>query len=161
MTKLRRRYGTNAEDAFIDMSNLDSTIGFLLKRAQMAVSREIHAIFAEFDITTVQFSVLTVASDNPGLAQADLAAAIEVERPRIVPVLDTLVARGLTERRQDTRDGRARRIYVTDDGATMLTKLRRQFDGLESQLETKLSGTLGDQAREGLLEALRCLAAGD
>jgi hypothetical protein len=46
--------------------------------------------------------VLTVAADNPGIAQGELAAALEVERPRMEPVLDKLVGRGLTVRREDS-----------------------------------------------------------
>jgi DNA-binding MarR family transcriptional regulator len=137
----------------IDMAELNATVGFTLKRAQIAVSGEIHEIFAEFGITAVQFSVLTVVTNNPGIAQGDLAAALEVERPRMVPVLDKLENRGLTVRRQDARDGRSRRIHLTDDGAALLTELRRRF----GRMEKRLTSALGGQQREQLLAALQVL----
>jgi DNA-binding MarR family transcriptional regulator len=138
----------------IDTTPLDRTVGFLLKRAQIVISREIHRIFAEFDITAVQFSVLTVAANNPGIAQGELAAALEVERPRMVPVLDKLVSRGLTVRREDERDGRSRRIHLTDAGEELLAELQRRF----RVLEERVASTLGPDQRDRLLDALEILA---
>lgn len=136
-----------------DMTGLDGTVGFLLKRAQIAVSSHIHGIFAELDITAVQFSVLTVVANNPGIAQGDIAAALDVERPRMVPVLDALARRGLAERRQDTQDRRSRRIHLTADGATLLTELQQRF----ARLETRITTALGCDSQEQLLVALRTL----
>jgi len=152
--KQRRRIAEPVQaNGPIDMARLDGTVGFLLKRAQIAVSRQIHEVFAEFDITAVQFSVLTVVADNAGIAQGELAAALEVERPRMVPVLDKLENRGLTVRRQDAQDGRSRRIHLTDEGAALLTELRRRF----GRLEKRLTSALGGQERDRLLAALQVL----
>jgi DNA-binding MarR family transcriptional regulator len=137
----------------IDTSPLDGTVGFLLKRAQIAVSREIRDCFEEFEITAVQFSVLTLVARNPGVAQGDLAAALDVERPRMVPVLDRLTARGLVLRQQDTRDGRSRRIHLTDDGTRILGTLQRRF----ADMEKRISSALGDERRAELVAGLRVL----
>jgi DNA-binding MarR family transcriptional regulator len=135
------------------MAPLDDSVGFLLKRAQIAFSRRMHSAFGEFDITAVQFSALTVVAKNPGIAQGDLAAALDVERPRIVPVVDNLERRGLAVRRQDSRDGRSRRIHLTDDGALLLTTLRRRF----GVLEKRLASALGAEERGQLVTALRTI----
>lgn len=136
------------------MAGLDGTIGFLLKRAQIAFSGQMHAIFADLEITAVQFSALTVAAHNPGIAQGDLAAALDVERPRIVPVLDALERRGLAERRLDGRDGRSRRIHLTDSGTALLAELDERF----STLEARVAEALGFKARKDLLAGLRVIA---
>jgi DNA-binding MarR family transcriptional regulator len=148
-----RRTASTTVGQAIDMSSLDDTVGFLLKRAQIAVSGQIHRIFTDFEITTVQFSVLTVASANPGITQAELAASLEVERPRMVPVLDSLERRGLAERRQDSQDGRSRRIYVTENGAAVLVELKSLF----SHLENRFAEVLGNERRTGLIAALKAL----
>ena len=137
----------------IDMSGLDGTIGFLLKRAQLAFSRELDRIFAEFDITAVQFSALTVVENNPGITQSDLAAALEVERPRMVPVLDKLEGRGLAVRRADPNDGRSRRIHLTAAGVALLNELQRRF----SQLESRVATAMGKSERDRFVEALRAV----
>lgn len=137
----------------VDMSGLDGTVGFMLKRAQIAHSHAMHAAFAEFDVTAVQFSVLTLAANNPGILQAELAAALEVERPRIVPVLDSLERRQLAERRQDEHDGRNRRIHLTEQGATLLDELTNRFQ----QLEDHLASVLGNQKLKNLLRSLQVI----
>jgi DNA-binding MarR family transcriptional regulator len=71
----------------------------------------------------------------------------------MVPVLDKLEDRGLTVRRQDTRDGRSRRIHLTDEGTALLTELQRRF----GRLESRLTAALGPQEREQLLAALQVL----
>jgi DNA-binding MarR family transcriptional regulator len=121
-------------------SALDDSVSYLLKRAQMAVSRELHALFGEFDVTAVQYSVLVLADENPGMSQGDLAAALEVERPRMVPVLNRLTARGLTVRRADPQDGRIRRIHLTEAGAELLRELQRRLDAHEHRLAEVLDG---------------------
>jgi DNA-binding MarR family transcriptional regulator len=155
MTDAKRRQKTGLPQAagLPDMSGLDGTVGFLLKRAQIAVSSHIHHIFAELEITAVQFSVLTLVANNPGIAQSDLAAALDVERPRMVPVLDKLQRRGLAERRQDDLDGRSRRIHLTEDGATLLAELERRFTAQEK----RSTSALGRDLHGHLVSALRVL----
>jgi DNA-binding MarR family transcriptional regulator len=138
----------------IELAPLDRTVGFLLKRAQIAVSRDIHRIFGELDITAVQFSVLTLVANNPGVPQHELAAALDVERPRMVPVLDKLVSRGLAVRRQDEQDKRSRRIHLTAAGEQLLAELHRRYTALEQRLATALGG----QERDHLLTSLKFLA---
>jgi DNA-binding MarR family transcriptional regulator len=94
-----------------------------------------------------------MVADNAGIAQGDLAAALDVERPRMVPVLDRLERRGLVVRRKDTRDGRSRRIHLTDDGAALLTELQHRFAGLEK----RLTSALGRDGRTQLRTALQTL----
>jgi len=150
MAGTKRHTGTTE----VDMTGLDGTVGFLLKRAQLAVSRDIKNVFGTFDITAVQFSVLTVVDRNPGMAQRDLALALDVERPRMVPVLDTLERRDLVVRRPDPNDGRSRRIHLTDAGSVLLRELTEQF----LKLERRLADRLGEDDLEQLLAALRQLA---
>ena len=138
----------------LDMSGLDGTVGFLLKRAQLAVSRDISRAFADFDITAVQYSVLTVVHRNPGIAQGDVAAALEVERPRMVPVLDKLEQRGLAVRRPDPADARSRRIQLTPRGSGLLDELTSRF----STFEQRVGDLLGEADRARLLSLLRLLA---
>ena len=71
------------------------TIGYAVRRAQIAVFEDIFRSFGEHRETTAEFSVLAVAADNPGINQADLAFALGVERPRMVPIINKLEKRGL------------------------------------------------------------------
>ncbi|MBV9066923.1 MAG: MarR family transcriptional regulator, partial [Methylobacteriaceae bacterium] len=108
----------------VDMSYLEGTIGYAIRRAQLAVFSDIFRSFGEYRVTTAEFSVLAVTADNPGINQADLATALGVERPRMVPIINKLERRGLARRAIDARDGRARRIYLTRSGSDLLGILK-------------------------------------
>ena len=72
------------------MRYLEGTIGYTIRRAQMAVFHDIYREFQDvgIGITLTQFSVMAVAADNPEVTQTELAEVLAVERPRIVPILN-------------------------------------------------------------------------
>lgn len=138
----------------LDLSYLESTIGYAIRRAQLAVFQDIYRGFGELSITAVQFSVLAVVSDNPGTNQADLAGALGVERPRIVPVLDALEARGLAVRKPAPNDRRHRLLFLTEEGQVMLQELKKRF----AVHQTRMIRRLKVQSEESLLKDLWLLA---
>lgn len=121
-----------------DLSYLESTLGYRMKRALVHVYRGIHDSLGETGLTLVQFSVLSIVQDNPGIAQSELSAALGVERPRLVPLLDTLEKRGLAERRQNPEDRRGRMIHLTPKGASCITALKTRFDAHQETLKTQM-----------------------
>jgi len=131
---------TGLEGSAIDTHSLDGTLGFQLRCAQLAVFRDIIAGFRDIPVTIVQFSALTVIKDNPGISQAGLASAIEVDRPRIVPVLDAMEARGWTVRKTGESDRRVRRIHLTEEGGRILSVLQERFNEHQRRMEQRLSG---------------------
>lgn len=133
---------------------LERMIGFQLRCAQLTVFRDILAAFDGTPVTIPQFSALMVICDNPGVSQAELAATIEVDRPRIVPLLDVLEERGWTFREPSTRDRRVRRLYLTDVGRAILDELKPRFAMHQRRMEERL----GDIELSLLLEALQRLS---
>ncbi|MEH0295522.1 MarR family winged helix-turn-helix transcriptional regulator [Agrobacterium sp. CCNWLW71] len=138
----------------LDLSYLESTIGYAIRRAQLAVFQDIYRGFGELSITAVQFSVLAVVSDNPGTNQADLAAALGVERPRIVPVLDALEARSLAVRKPAPNDRRHRLLFLTEEGQAMLRELKKRFAVHQARMIRRLNV----ESAESLLNDLWLLA---
>jgi MarR family transcriptional regulator for hemolysin len=57
--------------------------------------------------------------------QKDLAAALGIEGPSLVRLLDGLERRGLIERREDGADRRARGIHLTHDGRELQKRVAR------------------------------------
>jgi enoyl-CoA hydratase len=100
------------------MRYLEGTIGYTIRRAQMAVFQDIYREFQTVGIriTLTQFSVMAVAADNPEVTQAELAEVLAVERPRIVPILNQLERMGLARRLVCDIDRRNRRIVLTAEG---------------------------------------------
>ncbi|MEY4863503.1 MAG: hypothetical protein RLZ51_1598 [Pseudomonadota bacterium] len=124
----------------LNMRYLEGTVGYSIRRAQMAVFQDIYASFGDKAVTLVQFSVMAVAADNPGVTQWALAEVLAVERPRMVPVLNQLEALGLVQRKVCEHDRRSRRIELTAAGKKRLLELKRRFAAHEAQLEKRLGG---------------------
>ncbi len=132
------------------MGYLEATIGYTIRRAQLAVFEDIYREFGDLGITLTQFSVMAVAADNPQVTQAELAEVLAVERPRIVPIVNALEARGLAKRLICDLDRRNRRIVLTADGLNLLLDLKRRFARHQSRLERLLGAGKG-----ALLSTLR------
>ena len=97
--------------------------GFLIRRMH-----QIHlALFAEecagFDITPVQYSILTVAGAQPGLDQAQLAYEVGVDRATLANVVARLESKHLIKRSPSTSDKRVKLVSLTARGAVLLDKM--------------------------------------
>src|ERR1700694_4885401 len=92
---VRRPAAAARRAADVDLGMLPDLIGFMLRRAQIAVFQEIFKLFSEVDIRPAQFSVLTVIEKNPGLTQSRVSAALGIKRTNFVALLDSLEQRGL------------------------------------------------------------------
>ena len=59
-----------------------------------------------------------------GVRQKDLAAALSIEGPSLVRLLDDLESHGLIERREDSADRRAKTIHLTENGRDAYRRLK-------------------------------------
>jgi MarR family transcriptional regulator for hemolysin len=60
-----------------------------------------------------------------GVRQKDLAAAMSIEGPSLVRLLDDLESQLLIERREDPNDRRAKTIHLTKDGRGVCRRLKQ------------------------------------
>jgi DNA-binding MarR family transcriptional regulator len=139
----------------IDLGPLPGLIGYVLRRAQLAVFQDFFAAFGAFDIRPAQFSVLTIIERNPGLTQSQVAAALGIKRTNFVGLLDALEKRGLAERRQ-ARDKRSYALYLTGDGAALMRKLKPVLKAHESRMIAKV----GEDGRDRLVALLHEITDG-
>jgi len=140
----------------VDLGPLPELIGYMLRRAQLAVFQDFFAVFAPFDIRPAQFSVLTVIERNPGLTQSQVAEALGIKRTNFVGMLDDLESRGLAERRQGARDKRSYALYLTAEGAALMRKLKPVLKAHEGRMVARL----GEDGRDALIGLLREIANG-
>src|SRR3954465_13721681 len=140
----------------IDLGPLPDLIGYVLRRAQLAVFQDFFAAFAPFDIRPAQFSVLTIIERNPGLTQTQVAEALGIKRTNFVGMRDALETRGLAERRQ-ARDKRSYALYLTAEGAALMRKLRPVLKGHEARMVARLR----EEGRNRLVALLTEIVDGD
>src|ERR1700704_4051962 len=135
----------------IDIGVLNGHLGYFIRRLQVWVFQDFIRTLAPVDIRPAQYSVLVVIAGNPGLSQSDLAAALGIERARLVRLLDKLEKRGLTRRLPSRSDRRSHALRLTRDGQRILKRAKL----LAAMHEARLVERLGVEQRKSLLGILK------
>lgn len=82
-------------------------------RIHQRINARTAATMAQFGLTVSRFDILNHAGNGEGRSQQELADALLVTKGNITQVLDGMESCGLIRRE---RDGRTKRIYLTDHG---------------------------------------------
>jgi MarR family transcriptional regulator for hemolysin len=100
--------------------------------------------------TRAQWIVLFRLRQQEGLSQVDLAEVLELQPISLVRLLDRLVEHGLLERRNDPKDRRANRLFLTASG-------RQLVDDLDSLRDSIAIDVLQDIPAGSLQTSLKTL----
>lgn len=136
----------------VDYGRLDESLGYVLRRAQLAVFKTFQNAFKGVDVTPAQCSVLLIIERNPGLTQTQVSDALGIKRANFVALFDTLEARGLAERAAAS-DRRSYALQLTTRGRALLKKLHT----LSEQHENRISAPLSKTERQELFRLLNLL----
>jgi DNA-binding MarR family transcriptional regulator len=110
-----------------------------------------------------QVGCLKVLADNDGISQRDLAETLHLSRPSVTTMLHAMEDEGAILRRPDEHDRRLTRVYLTDRGRNIETKMRaglaqyinrtigsmsktdrRELERLFGRLSASIADTLAD-----------------
>jgi DNA-binding MarR family transcriptional regulator len=141
-----------SEPAPIDFGPLAERLGYVLRRAQIAVFRDFFETFAPFDIKPAQYSILTIIERNPGLKQAQVCDALGIKRANFVAMIDELEARGWVRRDEAPGDRRSYALVLTPQGEAFMPKLhetsarheRRLIAALGAKRHADMASTLAE-----------------
>jgi DNA-binding MarR family transcriptional regulator len=97
--------------------------GFLIRRLHQLHCSLFLDETREFDVTPVQFSLLTALATRGELEQNRLALEIGLERSSVAEVVPRLQRRGLLQRRRSAADRRAKLVRLTRKGTALLRKM--------------------------------------
>ena len=140
----------NSLSETINLGHLPDLVGYALRQAQLAVFRDFLRAFSRFNIRPVQYGVLTVIEQNPGLKQQHVCLAIGIRRANFVTLLDDLEHRGLARRGTSAHDQRARALFLTEKGKALMRKLRR----VNGAHEKRIAAGLSREQRRQLIQTL-------
>ncbi len=118
---------------------LRDSIGFRLRRVQLAVMGDAIAALAPLALRPAQFSILVLIDANPDLPQSKLSAALSIRRPNFVAMLHELESRGLTRRCVSSGDRRINTLALTAEGRQLLRRASELHEAYESRLKEHLS----------------------
>jgi DNA-binding MarR family transcriptional regulator len=113
--------------------------GYLVRRLH-----QIHlGLFAEecgeFDITPIQFGLLTILTSGKALDQVTLSKAVGIDRNSGADVIKRLQRRGLLQRVASEQDRRAKLVRITDEGKSLVRKMQRHMERAQERLIAPLT----------------------
>jgi DNA-binding MarR family transcriptional regulator len=97
--------------------------GFLIRRLHQLHCSLFLEETRDFDITPVQYSLMTTLAARGELEQNSLALEIGLERTSVAEVVPRLQGRGLLERRRSAQDGRVKLVRLTRRGRTLVRRM--------------------------------------
>lgn len=147
--------GTAARQGVVDTSVLALSLGFRVRRAQLAILQDFQEVLGDQGIRQADFSVLSVIAGNSGMKQSDVAETLAIQRANFVAIVDGLERKGLIERRRSEADRRVYFLHLTEAGTKFLESLMPKW----REHEEKFIGRLGGSAkRDELIEMLRSIS---
>ncbi len=123
----------------VDMSYLETLIGYNARRAALAVIGKFLEQMEVYDLKPVEFSVMSVVLHNPGVTSRQLCAALDILPPNLVGLIQLLETRGLIDRKPHPYDGRAVGIHPTNEGEALMMKAEVTAKELEMNVGSKLT----------------------
>ena len=132
---------------------LTRSFGFLMHDVSRLLRKTFDRHARAIGLTRAQWRVLAHLSRNEGIKQAGLAEILEIKPITLARLLDRLDAHGWVERRLDPKDKRARRLFLTNKGRSIIRELRVVALSVR---EEALSG-LSDSEQDLLIDQLRAV----
>jgi len=126
--------------------------GYLLRRAQ-----QVHAALWQSEVgqraTSVQFGVLSMLSEHPGIDQVTLCEHLQTDRSTMAELISRLEKRDEVTRTKDETDRRRNILTLTPQGERTLRELRPQAERVNEILTAGL-GENDQRELQRLLVAL-------
>ena len=141
----------------LDRGDLTELPGHLLRRCHQISVALFHDECAGFDITPLQFAVLTVLKVHGAKDQASIGGLAALDRTTVAVVVQKLEDRDLVRRMQSDQDRRAKIVSITAAGLTLLSEVSKAVARVEGRTLAPLSE---GEARE-FTRLLRKLAEGN
>ncbi|MBB4952724.1 DNA-binding MarR family transcriptional regulator [Agrobacterium vitis] len=147
--------GAAGRQGVVDYSVLELSLGFRVRRAQLAILQDFQDVLGDEGIRQADFSVLSVIAGNSGMKQSDVAATLAIQRANFVAIVDGLEQKGLIERRRSDVDRRVYYLHLTDAGTAFLQSLMPKWREHEEKFIGRLGGS---EKRDQLIEMLRSIS---
>lgn len=129
---------------------LQDLIGYALRRAQVAVYASLNETLARIPLRPLQYVLLLMVAENPGVSQTGLCDALGIQKANCVPAMSELERRGLVARRRSASDARSYRLHLTQKGKRLLQRAGE----VHALHEQRLIERVGRDGRDQLLRLL-------
>lgn len=106
------------------MDNGEHSIGFLLNDVARLLRQNFNRRAVDLKLSQSQWRTLAYLSRQQGVNQITLAKSLEIQPITLARLIDRLEEAGLVERRPDSSDRRAFRLYLTQKAQPLIKKMQ-------------------------------------
>jgi DNA-binding MarR family transcriptional regulator len=135
----------------IDTRYLETLMGYNARRAALKAIGLFSQRLVDFNLTPVDFSVLSLIGHNPGITSRQLCSALNILPPNLVGKISAMEQRRMIDRRPHPQDGRAVGLHLSAAGE----KFMAQAEQAASQLEEDVTSGLSAAEKKTLLRLLQ------
>ena len=136
----------------------DVTLLYLLKQVELAVRQALDDVVATADLTTLQYTALTVLERHPGITSAELARNSFVRAQTMAEMITYLLGRGLVARERDETNRKQYLLTLTSEGQRMLDELLDAVADIETRMLDRFDGGQTEILRTYLLRCRHALS---
>jgi len=112
----------------------DVTLLYLIKQVELAVRQALDDVVATADLTTLQYTALTVLERHPGITSAELARNSFVRAQTMAEMVTYLLGRGLVARERDEKNRKQYLLTLTPEGQRVLDDLYDAVADIEAKM---------------------------
>lgn len=100
-----------------------TSFGWMINVLASKAAKKLEAALKKHDLTVALWPTLMCLWEEEGVTQSEISAKSKVENSTTTRTLDKLEALGLVERRADPKSRRSFRIYLTEQGRDIKTRV--------------------------------------
>lgn len=120
------------------MSRIDDKPGHLLRRCHQITVSIFFDECKEFDLTPMQYSILSVLDGIEGLDQTNLGMFASLDKSTTAGTIRRLELKELIERRRDKADRRSIIVSLSPLGRELVSKMRPRVESVHARLLSAL-----------------------
>jgi DNA-binding MarR family transcriptional regulator len=120
-------------------NDLSKSLGFQFIRLARQMKRALELRSIVYDLTASQYIVLVSLWEEDGIRLSQLGNKLYFDNPTITGIIDRMEKAGLVERKRETGDRRAIRIFLTPRGKSLKSRIPRAVEEVDQISRQNLS----------------------
>lgn len=115
------------------MSNLNNYLCFSLRHCMKKIDRNLSERLEKYGISIPQSFILFCLLEDDGITLKEIGNRTLIDSSSMTVLVDKLENEGLVERKLDSQDRRAIRVFITESGraiAKEVTKIAKEFNDM-------------------------------
>ena len=135
-------------------------LSYIVARLERAMRRAINERVQPYDLTTLQYTTMSVLGRRGSLSNAQLARRSYMSPQAMSEVIEALEQRGLIERSRHPHHRRVYPVGLSAKGRKVLAACETAIDELEAEIFGGIDEAGKQCLRDGLVSAVRHMHAG-